>query len=330
MPGPGGGSRGGGFGGGGFGGGDFGGGPRGGGFGGGHFGHGPRGPRGPYFYGGFGRRRYYDGGGCLGGMLGLIMGPIIAIILVIVFAIAFVGSSFSAVFNGGTIRYDEATFQRYADSRYAEEFGQSSAYEDNLLIVFLVDEESENYYTIAWIGDNVRSEVSDMFGNEYTEFGRVVNSSVADYYEFSLTSNLASVMEKMAARINALGLKSSFRSEESHADSPESHLSNYTALNISEQTVNGALEDFTDITDIPTVIVVDYMESVFGKSISSVDITMVLVFVTIVGVTVHMIVRSVRGAKKDKERMNRDNGGENDKGSSGGGYDKGRYRTNYK
>lgn len=328
MPGPGGGSRGGGFGGGGFGGGGFGRG--GGGFGGGHYGHGPRRPY-YHFGGGFGRRHYYGGGGCLGGLLGIIMGPVIALALVVMFAIVFVGSSFTSVFSGGTVRYDEATFQRYADERYAEEFGESGAYEDNLLIVFLVDEESENYYTIAWIGNNVRSEVSDMFGNEYTEFGRVVNSSVADYYEFSLSSNLASIMEKMGGRVKSLGLKSSFRTQESHADSPKSHLTNYTSLNISEQTVNAALEDFTRLTDIPAVIVVDYMESVFGKSLHMTDVVIVLVFVAIMGVTVYMIIRSVRDNKNNKDNGDdSNNSNKNDKEKRNGGYDKSRYRTDYK
>jgi uncharacterized membrane protein len=164
MPGPGGGSRGGGFGGGSFGGG----GPRGGGFGGGSFGgggfgHGPHGYHHhhhyhrpffgfyrPYGYG-------YGGGGCLGGLLGVLMMPII--ILIVATSLIFgVFGSFFRVAKGGNVTYNEPELQSFANQQYAKEFSSSTAYEDNLLIVFLVNDERDGYYTIAWIGDNVASE----------------------------------------------------------------------------------------------------------------------------------------------------------------------------
>ena len=213
MPGPGGGSRGGGFGGGGSrGGGGFGGGHGGfgggrpGGFGGPHH-HPPHHHHGPIFYGGWypRRRYYYGGGGCLGGLIGALMAPILMLVFVGIFAMMMFGSVVTDIQRGGNVVYDEAAFQDYADMRYAEEFGDSTAYEDNLMLVFLVNEQSDEYYTIAWCGYNINSRITDLFGNEYTDYGHVVQSAIPAYYEHSLSQNLASIVDNMAARIERLG-----------------------------------------------------------------------------------------------------------------------------
>lgn len=288
MPGPGGGARGGGFGGGGsrgggFGGGGFGGGHRGG-FGGGRppmgghhggFGHGPHHhhPR-PFFH--HGPRHYGGGGGCLGGLLGGIMVPVLLII--------FVGIMIFGNFSTGTrieyvddeiiysdeIVYNEKEFQDYANEQYAAEFGEHSAYEDNLLIVFLTNETADSYYTIAWIGDNVVTEINEMFGNEYTDFGIAMQNSIdTDYYEYSLSASLASVMKDMTEQIKALGLASCFKTETEHTTSAVSQLRNYSNITLNNETVNTALQAFTEETGIPCVIVVDTMENVFGTNEST-------------------------------------------------------------
>lgn len=308
MPGPGGGSRGGGFGGGsrggGFGGGSgggFGGGSRGG-FGG---GFGPRGPRGPYWgFGGGWRRRpyYYGGGGCLGGLLGMLIAPIILLLVVGVMLFSYVGTVVSNVANGGQVYYDEATFQSYADQQYAIEFQNSTAYENNLLIVFLTNEEADGYYAIAWIGDNVKSNISDMFGDETTEFGRAMMASISnEYYAYSLDTGLASTMEKMTAKIEALGLETSFRNDVKETGEVTSHLTNHTTLNLTEATVNAALNEFTETTGISAVIVVEDMENVFGKTIPTSDIVTILFLLVLAGVAIYLIVRTVRNRKNNSD-----------------------------
>ena len=313
MPGPGGGSRGGGFGGGSRGGG-FGG--SGGGFGGGSYRGGPRGfgyGR-HYGYGGWHRRPYgygYGAGGCLGGLLGIIMLPLILLLVVAVLLFGIIGSAISNVANGGIISYNEQTFQEYADKRYAEEFSSYPAYENNILIVFLTNEEADGYYAIAWVGDNIRSEISDMFGDETTAFGYVMNGSInAEYYTYSLDSNLASVMEKMSTRIKSLGLSSAFRSPVASDENFQSHLTNYSDVPMTKETVDGACQNFTAETNIPVVIVVDTMENVFGKTLPLSDIITVLL---LIGVAVVAIVFIVKGVKKSK------NGPKNDN-NNGGNY----------
>lgn len=318
MPGPGGGSRGGGFGGGSRGGG-FGGGGHRGGFGGPHH-HGPRGywGYGRPFFGGWYRRPYYGGGGCLGGLLGVLLLPIILILVVGILLISMVGSAVSNVANGGSIYYDEAVFQQYADDQYAAEFSSYSNYENNLLIVFLTNEEADGYYVIAWVGDNIHTDINYMFGDETTTFGRVVQGAVnREYYAYSLDSNLASVMDQMGARIENLGLSSSFRTEKVSNNPPSSHLTNHSSLSMTEETVNDALQAFTEKTDIPAVIVVDTMENVFGKTIPVSDIITVVILLAILGVAIYLIVRALKNRKN--------NGGNNGNNGNGGNYNNGTY-----
>ena len=310
MPGPGGGARGGGFGGGSRGGG-FGGG-RPGGFSSGHrpggFGHHHHHYR-PYhgfgFFPFFGfRRPYYGyGGGCLGGMLGMMFIPII--ILLVAISLLFnvfgsVGSSISNIANGGQIAYNESKMQDYADKQYAIEFRNAKEYEDNILVVFLIDEEREGYYTIAWVGDNLDNDIYSMFGNEYTEFGRAMKGNIATNYENSLSKNLAVMVNEMTDEVVNLNLNSSFVKNHGSPGDYVSHVTNNSSLDLNSNTINDALTEFTKETDIPFVIVVEDMEEVFHKTVRSYDVFTVILAVGLSGVAIYLIYRAVKDKKEDE------------------------------
>ena len=299
MPGPGGGSRGGGFGGGSRGGG-FGGGGFGGGFGGGpHFG----GHHHHHHYGGWYHRPYYGGGGCLGGLLGILMMPFIILLVAGMFLSMTIGSSLTALKNGGRVVYSEAAFQDYANAQYASAFSASSAYEDNLLLVFLTNEEADGYYSIAWIGDNVKSEISKMFGDESTEFGYVVLGNINNsYYAYSLDSNLATIVETMEEHVSRLGLESSFKKQSDRSSMTEPAFINNTNFSMTQSTVEDALDSFTEATGIPVVIVVEDMEEVFGKSMTSEDIGGILISLGFIAVAIFLIVKGVKEYKDSKAR----------------------------
>lgn len=249
MPGPGGGGgggRGGGFSGGGSHGGNFGGGaPRGGYHGGVHF-------------GGFHPVHRHRRVGCLGGALQTIL---IVGVFVLFLCLSMCSSS------GGitVISYDEETFQDYADQRYAEVFGETDAYEDNLLIVFLTDADYYGFYYIAWVGDHIDSDIRGMLGDNSTELGSAMSRCINDSnYKYSLDSDLALVMDTMAENIAALNLTSSYTCSEDHSAAPTT-LVNYADVELTEATVTDSLQNFTETTGIPVVIVVDEIENVFGK-----------------------------------------------------------------
>ena len=260
--------------------------------------------------------------------MGLFMLPIILILVVVLMVFSVLGSfgsSLSTVASGGNLTYDENVFQDYADAQYQKEFGMSTAYEDNLLLVFLAeDEEYWDYAYIAWVGDHVDTRISDMFGNEQTTFGMLINDSInASSYKYSLDSNLARVVENMSTRIgnqNLPSFKSTCR-DQNHAQ-VASHMTNYTSIPLTEQTVNDALVAFTEETGISVVLVVEDIDDVFDRTIPPEDIfTLILA----AGILVVAIVLIVRTAKKNKK-----NGDDNDPGKYGNDrYNRNENRGNY-
>lgn len=312
MPGPGGGGRSGGFGGGSRGGG-FGGGSRGG-FGGGHR---PGGFGGPHhhrphfhhyyhrpFFGWFHRPFYGYGyrGGCLGGLMGMMLAPIL--ILIIAFSLianvfGAVGSSISNVASGGQIFYKESTMQAYADEQYAKEFSKGATYEDNILLVFLVDENYEGFYTITWVGNNLNTNIRNLFGNESTKYGNEIYENISSYFEYSLSGDLAGVVEGMTDHVVNLNLKSSFKTNHGSPNGYDSHVTNRSSLSLDEATINIELAEFTEETDIPIVIVVDDIENVFDKTLSGGDVFTVIIAVIMGGFAIYLIVRAFKGGKDD-------------------------------
>ena len=217
--------------------------------------------------------------------------------------ISTVGSAFSNVSRGGVSTYDEYKIQDYADQQYAAEFGSTKDYEDNLLIVFLVeDEQYYDYAFIAWVGDHVNPKINNMFGDEQTKFGRAIHSSAinSDTYKYSLDSGIASVMTTMQGHITALDLDSSYTcSNEKH--SYKSHLTNRTSIDLTESTVNMALEEFTAKTGIPVVVVVEDIEEVFPKTIDFMDIVVVIISIGMIIAAIVLIVKAVKSNKKKDE-----------------------------
>ena len=312
MPGPGGGSRGGGFGGGSRGGGGFGGGGHHGGFGGHH-----HGPHRPFFGGWYYGPRYYGGFG--GGFFGMLITPIIMLIFCAIFLFASIASSFSTVSNGGRVIYDEATMQEYANVQYASAFGDSSAYEDNLLLVFLTNETADDYYSIAWIGDNVNYEISYMFGDETTDYGIAVLGNINNsYYAYSLDSNIADIVDAMRVKIGRLGLESSFRRASDRTELASPQFINNTTLALTEATVIPVLNDFTEQTGIPIAIVVEDMEDVFGKTLAGIDWFGIIVALVIAIVAISLIVQAFK-AKKNAASGQNGNGANGENNSNNGG-----------
>lgn len=275
MPGPGGGSHGGGGsrGGGGFSGGGFSGGSHhsGGGFNGGfnrHPGGGHRPPHhsgyhhhhGPFFGGGWYHRRprYYGGGG------GCFSGLFVAGIFILILIFSVIPSNNVEYIDSDIEIYDENIFQDYANDQYEKEFGKTSAYEDNILLVFLTEDENYyNYYYIAWVGDHIVTDINYMFGNENTDLGYAISNAInTNSYKYSLDSNIAQVVEYMETEIVSKNLDSSYNCNEENGGYV-SHLTNNTFIEMTEDTVNTALQHFTDSTGIPIVVVVEDIDEVF-------------------------------------------------------------------
>lgn len=210
----------------------------------------------------FFHRPYYG----YGGFGGLFFMPIF-MMLISVFLII---SVFSSMFSfgpdysyGDGFSYSEESLQSFAMDRYAVEFNDSRAYEDNLLIVFLVNDSRDGYDCIAVVGDNVADPIYKMFGNEFTAFGAEIQGNVADYYENSLGRNLATAINGLTDRIVNMNLDSSFINESSPASGSLPHLNNRSSLHVNETIINNSLADFTAKTDIPIALVIEDVSAVY-------------------------------------------------------------------
>ena len=234
--------------------------------------------------------------------------PIVMLLFVVMAMLSMCNSvSYAEPENNG---YDEGVFQDFADEQYAAQFGDSSCYEDNLLIVFLVDEGCYSYSYIAWVGDHVATGINKMLGNNDTELGQAMSSCINETnYKYSLDSNLAAVMTTMAGKIEQLGLESSLICGTVHG-AVDTRLVNRTDLPMTQSTVDGALEAFAEATGIPTVIVVEDMKDVFGTSAvtmpsgSSVPFVAVVALVILIAVVVVLIYRRKNSGEDsaDEER----------------------------
>ena len=224
--------------------------------------------------------------------------PVVLIFVVISLVLSLfgnIGNAITNVGNGGDYAYSEEKMQDYANAQYTAEFDDAKEFEDNILIVFLVDEQREGYYTIAWVGDNINYQINYMFGNQYTEFGRAMMNNIRSYYEYSISKNLATVINEMSAEIVDLKLNSSFETNNGSPAGYESHVTNHSSLEVNEETVNNALKLFTANTDIPIVIVIDDMGEVFDKEVASGDIATILLAVVIGGAAIYFLVMAIKG-----------------------------------
>ena len=282
MPGPGGGGHGGGFGGGFGGGGGF----RGG-FGGGH-----RPPRRGFFF------MPFWGGGCLGTLLASALCVFFAFFLIL----GLIGGGLTTLFRGGNVVYNENKMQDYANRQYATIYDPSSAtYEDNILIVFLTNEDGQSYYCIGGVGDNLKSQVSNLFGNENTALGYAMQSSVTTSdYRYSLGSNLAQMTEMMETSVKNQNLETVYRVQkaESHEAGKVYNRSN-SDIQFNAETVDAALKSFTESTDISMSIVVADAKDVFGKSLNAAAILALLVCIALI---VYAVVAIVRYVKRREEK----------------------------
>ncbi len=296
-----GGSRGGGFGGGNRGG--FGG-PRPGGFGGPHH-HPPHHHHhhhhGPHFgWGwGWGPRRYYGGGG---GCLGALMAPII-IGIFLLFLLIYMLLPAENTSNFGK-EYDETVFQSALEQKYAEYFAPGATHEDNILLYYLVEEEGEQIYCIAKVGDNVHKDIYYIFGGNETPLGNAVFKNVEAYYAYSLDTNLAAVINDMEEEIVGMQLSSSFKKDTTRPASPsESKFVDLTGDGLpvmTADTVNTALASFTEKTGIRTVLCVDYIDNVFGSSGGNGGATALLVIA--IGVLVAAVAFTSYSNRKNRKK----------------------------
>ena len=73
-------------------------------------------------------------------------------------------------------------------------------------------------------------------------------------------------------------------------------------LELNDKTINSALENFTEETDIPCVIVVEDMEEVFDKKVPAADLFTVVFAAGLSGVAIYLIYRAFKSKENEQNR----------------------------
>ena len=226
-------------------------------------------------------------------ILGIVLFPSMLIIMSIVFFFLVLFPTINVINEGGRIAYSDTKFANYRDAQYNKYFEDSSAENDNMVIIYLVNDDYNSYRCIAKLGKNVDSSITTMFGNGTSSFGQIVINTVNPEYRFTLGKDVISVMDQMSDKIVDLKLDSSFKAESDRTNLAASRLVNNSRLDISETEVNKALASFTEKTGIPAVIVVDTMENAFGRVAPIDDIILLIVLLAVAGIGTFVMIRKI-------------------------------------
>lgn len=240
------------------------------------------------------RRRYYGGPrfGFIGGLAIALAHIAILLMLMMVMAFDLVAASLSALVHGGGVFYDEEVFQEYVEERYAAEFAGEPA-EDNLLIVILTEPGCFDYHYMVKVGGHIDPKVADLFVAESSEFGSVLRDRLyKENYEKSMGSHLTKLMSIMEYKVGDVRDTRVLTCDEE--SSFIARFANDSELQISQKTVDRAVESFSSYSTVSTVLVVADMEDVFGKTFPPKVIVTLLILAALLAGAVILIVYTIR------------------------------------
>ena len=224
----------------------------------------------------------------------IVVVPVFALVLAVLFLATNLSAAVISIANGGKIKYSKITFDNYVGAQYAAEFGESSAYDDNLLIVFLTNKKSNGYYAMALTGSNIDPQIRQMFGDEITDFWTILESSMTAHYRFSPQKGFRVALERLSESISEKKLDSPFVEEKDHSSMTSPHVTNYSDLSINDDSVNLAIRRFTEDTGIPTVIVIDTADNVFGRTVPKRELAVSAISAAVVVVSSVGLVKDIK------------------------------------
>lgn len=219
-------------------------------------------PRPMHRHHGPGMGGYPGGNGC--GCGGILMLPILFfLLLAMLFGKTGTQVSPEPDVQIGQGSYDERSIEDYAAQQYEAAFGTASAYEDNLLLTFLISENRSDFSYIAWVGDHINDATFGLLGGNDTLLGRTLERYVQYGYENTLSDDLSRALGSLAGEITAASPQGSYLCTETHS-APADQLVNDSSLSLDEQMLRTALREFTDETGIPIVLVIEDEADIFG------------------------------------------------------------------
>lgn len=227
---------------------------------------------------------------------------LVALVLILFIAVVFAG-----VTEEEGIEKDE--LQQYGTEKYYEIFGSSSAIEDNILLIFLADEELDDYSTMGIVGANVTYYIRVMFEDGEDYYDAVYDNFDYDDFADYLTMGFGNVIGIMTDAITDHGFYSSFNTNSNRSSLVPSGVINQTALTLDESYITDKLEHFTEMTEIPCVLLIEYEQNVYSEFETVFDdigialfILMMLLIPATIIVAIITFLNSVGGKQIDSDR----------------------------
>ena len=164
-------------------------------------------------------------------------------------------------YNSSVIVYDEGSMEDFASAYYEKAFGHCEAYEDNLLLAFVVWEDRSDFSYLAWVGDDISNGAFALLGGNDTALGQILERYVQYGYEDSLSDDLSRGLNALASELEDLGRI--YTCSEDHSDTLNAFY-NKSDLRLDNGMIEEAMADFTERTGIPFALVIAEAEDIFG------------------------------------------------------------------
>ena len=219
-------------------------------------------------------------------IVGIVLFPLLLTIFATVIFFVYLSPTVQTIKDGGKTNYSDQVADFYRTEAYEDVFENSSAKEDNLLIVYLVNDDGNMFYCMSKLGNNVKENVTKLFGNKDSSFGKVVTDSMDKEFKNTIGSNLSDIIDGMNGEIKKLGLSTPFKESSDKSALAESKLVNKSSLDVSENEVNASLKAFTDETGIPAVVIIDKIDTVFQKKMPVGDIALLVILVIVAVISI--------------------------------------------
>ncbi len=207
---------------------------------------------------------YFFGGGIISSILSIVFMPLIFMgVGIFVFTMGITG-----IINPRStdIDYNETTFVDLAMNKYAEYYG---ADENEILFVLLTSpDEKDGYYQISIVGNNIKPQITEMFGGDKTFFGKEFDNQMPTAYTNSGLNAFRLSLSKTADAIERLGYESNFYLPFEDKYSPR-YENEAEYMNIDQTYLMPQLQEFKDRTGITFSIYIRDMDEVFSREGSS-------------------------------------------------------------
>ena len=161
----------------------------------------------------------------------------------IIFYIFFLILLFVIIGGYDSVGNSEKTLHNYANAEYQTVFDHSNRYENNILFLYVVDDDYKTLDAIAWVGDDVPYKTNRRLD------GYAISQHINEnYYQYQLSSGIAMSLEEISPYIEPA----------KYSSTSICTVNNKSNLNIDEEKIEDALQKFSMYGYGVAVVIADY------------------------------------------------------------------------